>query len=523
MERVAGETVMAFMRRSDAGGAEPVTGATACARLRRSRASAAWAKQRCNLPARATSERVSSRNTLPARPAPDEGAGSRPGLRVLTFGWELAPILSGGLGVACAGLGRALVAEGVELTFVLPKLPRPISPEGIRVLNARDVAAAEDFGVSPVAAPMDSGSPAVIRLETPLAPYQTTAAYRDAVAAGSTSTKSDARRAGRDGASTFDTSLYGGDLLAEVRRMASAAAIIAAQTPHDVLHCHDWMTFAAGVAAREVSGKPLVLHVHSTESDRSGGAGGNEAIRRYESAGLEGADRVVAVSDFTRRRILEQYPRVDAAKVRVVHNGIERSADGGIDLPAVAAGRPVVLFLGRLTAQKGPEWFVRAAALVSRVRPDALFVVAGSGEMLPWMVERVAEAGLASSFLFTGFLSGDDIARAYAMADVFVMPSVSEPFGLVPVEAMLRGTPAIVSRQSGVSEVIRHCLKVDFWNSEDLADKIVAVLDHPSLAETLSDAGLREASRMDWTKPARRLLDVIAEVCPVRLLEGEPR
>lgn len=516
MERVAGETVMAFMRRSDAGHAAPVTSAAG-------RACGASAKLLCNLPAQASSERVSSRTTLPARPAPDEGAGSRPGLRVLSFGWELAPILSGGLGVACAGLGRALVEAGVELTFVLPKLPRPISPEGIRVLNARDVATADDAAPSSFSesAPADAAPPAVVRFETPLAPYQTTAAYMDAVASSFQSRRSDAREPLVGPASSTDASLYGGDLLAEVRRMAAAAATIAAQTPHDVLHCHDWMTFAAGVAARGVSGKPLVLHVHSTESDRSGGGGGNAAIRRYEAAGLDAADRVVAVSDFTRRRILEQYPHVDAEKIRVVHNGIERLADGELDLPAVAAGRPVVLFLGRLTAQKGPEWFVRAAALVSRVRPDALFVVAGSGEMLPWMVERVAEAGLASSFLFTGFLSGADIARAYAMADVFVMPSVSEPFGLVPVEAMLRGTPVVVSRQSGVSEVIRHCLKVDFWNSEDLADKIVAVLDHPSLAETLSDAGLREASGMDWTKPARRLLDVFAEVCPA--LRGEPR
>lgn len=490
----------------------------------------------------ATSKRVSPPTPHHPRPAPDEGAGSYRSapLKVLTFGWELAPILSGGLGVACAGLGRALVEEGVELTFVLPRLPLPIAPDGIRVVDARDCAQADD----PIPARLLSATGlAGVRddrrerfetfaFETPLAPYQGATAYVEArrMVAGShdvfvaaPSRGDSARHSATPVVADSPTSLYAGDLIGEVERMAAAAARIAAEVPHDLIHCHDWMTFAAGIAAREVSGKPLVLHVHSTESDRSGGGFGNADIRRLEGAGLAAADLVVAVSDFTRRRILEQYPQVDAARLRVVHNGTEaaRHDEAALALPAVAGERPVVLFLGRLTAQKGPEWFLKAAEVVHRLRPEALFVVAGSGELLPWMVEQAAERGLAASMLFTGFLSGDDIARAYAMADVFVMPSVSEPFGLVPIEAMMRGTPAIVSRQSGVSEVIRHCLKVDFWDTADLADKIVGVIDHPSLADSLSFAGRREALSLGWQAPARRLLDVFAEVTDSHSERGE--
>ncbi|HXC50905.1 MAG TPA: glycosyltransferase [Candidatus Limnocylindrales bacterium] len=479
-------------------------------------------KKMRNLHAAASSQRVSSATSLHQRPAPrlsGRGAGSLQGLKVLSFGWELAPILSGGLGVACAGLGRALVEEGVELTFVLPKLPRPISPKGIRVRNARDVPVdvAPERRIAPESTSAGAAAPdCAIRFETVLAPYQTHASYRNALGgsrlAGGGSAGSAGSADAARGNEAADASLYGGDLLAEVDRMAEAARSIAADTAHDLIHCHDWMTFAAGVAAREVSGKPLVVHVHSTESDRSGGSGGNAAIRAYEQAGLVAADRIVAVSDFTRRKILEQYPGVDSAKLRVVHNGIEQAGQADVECPPLGERHPVVLFLGRLTAQKGPEWFLRAAELVHRLRPDTQFVVAGGGEMLPWMIERAADLGLAASFFFTGFLSGDDIVRAYEMADVFVMPSVSEPFGLVPVEAMLRGTPAIVSRQSGVSEVIRHCLKVDFWDTADLADKIIGVIDHRPLAESLSSGGRREASRMDWQGPARRLLAIFSEV-----------
>lgn len=433
---------------------------------------------------------------------------------MLTFGWEFAPILSGGLGVACAGLVRAMVAEGAEITFVLPKMPRPIAVDGVAVIDARDVL--------PGSYPADSARDRLrtVNVASPLAPYQDSRAYAATAAALVASGASPSAR----GAATTDSgSLYGGDLAAEVERLAGAAERIARATPHDVIHCHDWMTFAAGLAARRVSGRPLVLHVHSTEADRSGGGDGDARIRERERDGLVAADLVLAVSDFTRGRILEQYD-VDPARVRVVHNGIDADEvrTGGLALPPLADHAPVVLFLGRLTAQKGPEWFLEAAARVHRVRPEALFVVAGTGELLPWMVERAAELGLAGRMLFTGFLSGDDIDRAYAMADVFVMPSVSEPFGLVPVEAMLRGTPAIVSRQSGVSEVIRHCLKVDFWDTEDLADKIVAVLDHAPLSQSLAAAGRAETARLGWRDPARLVLAGMRRLVQ-SVTEGEPR
>jgi glycosyltransferase involved in cell wall biosynthesis len=214
----------------------------------------------------------------------------------------------------------------------------------------------------------------------------------------------------------------------------------------------------------------------------------------------------VAVSEFTKRKIVEAYG-TQASRIEVVHNAIDGTGTRVVELP-FADGRPVVLFLGRITVQKGPELFLDAARKVLAREPRTLFVVAGHGDMLPYILERTAELGLAESFLFTGFLRGDDIARAYASASVYVMPSVSEPFGLTPLEAMRQGTPVIVSRQSGVSEVIRHCLKADFWDTDALAEKILGVLRHDALADELREAAARDLGRISWRASARKLLAI---------------
>lgn len=401
--------------------------------------------------------------------------------RILSFGWELAPLLSGGLGVACAGLCRGLGELGVRTTFVLPRVPGDLSYKDAEVVSARSFVRPGD----------------VVEIDALLAPYDGPGQY-------------DRRRTAVEVDARDGASLYGADLSDEVARYSLAAARIAASVRHDAIHCHDWMTYEAGVRARAISGKPLVVHVHSTEHDRSGGDGGNPVIREHERAGIAAADRVIAVSELTKRTIVEHYA-VDAARIDVVHNAIDGDAADVLPEP-FADGRPVVLFLGRITVQKGPEHFLLAARKVVAHEPRALFVVAGSGDMLPYVVERTAELGIAENVLFSGFLRGDDIARAYASANVYVMPSVSEPFGLTPLEAMRQRTPVIVSRQSGVSEIVSHCLKVDFWDTDALAEKILAVLRHRPLAEELADAAGRDLARISWRTAAERVLAVYRRV-----------
>lgn len=305
---------------------------------------------------------------------------------------------------------------------------------------------------------------------------------------------------------------YGPDLHAEVARYALSVAQIARDHAFDVIHAHDWMTVPAALAAKKVSGKPLVLHVHACEYDRSGETP-NTVVRDIEQLGLDGADRVVCVSHYTAGMLQKKY-QVDEAKVRVVHNAVTHKEQRERIHVEKTIDEPIVLFLGRVTYQKGPEYFLEAAARVVKVMPKVKFVVSGSGDMLPAMIERAARLGLSRHVHFTGFLKGAEVERMYAMADLYVMPSVSEPFGISPLEAMALDVPVIVSRQSGVSEVLRNALKVDFWDVADLANKMLAVLSYPALHEQLSQEGLEEVKRLRWETPAKLVQDVYAEVAP---------
>lgn len=306
--------------------------------------------------------------------------------------------------------------------------------------------------------------------------------------------------------------LYGPDLMSEVARFALAVTEIARTREFDVIHAHDWMTVPAALAAKRVSGKKLVLHVHACEYDRSGEKP-NTQVREIEQLGLDGADRIVCVSHYT-RGVLQRRYKLDEAKVRVVHNAVTHKEQLARIHEEKRIDEPIVLFLGRVTFQKGPEYFLEAAARVVRVMPKVKFVMSGSGDMLPAMIERAARLGLARHVHFTGFLEGPDVERMYAMADLYVMPSVSEPFGISPLEAMALDVPVIVSRQSGVSEVLRNALKVDFWDVDDLANKMLALLTRPALREQLTDEGSEEVRRLRWEVPAGLVRDVYRELVP---------
>ena len=396
------------------------------------------------------------------------------------LGWEFPPYFAGGVGVVCEALTRSLVERGHEITYLMPWTPPAAGGDGLELIGPGML----PHGLDVVGIPAklhsyaSAGRPA-IRIPGEVPP-------------------------------PASQPLYGPDLLGEVERFAERAVAMAkhlANAP-DVVHAHDWTTFPAGIALRRALGRPLVAHVHITEFDKSGGRHADPRIYEIERAGMQAADRVVAVSQRVATMCVERYG-VDPARIRVVYNGVD--SDLRPAAPRHLPG-PVVLFLGRVTLQKGPDWFVEAARRVLDVEPETTFVLAGTGDMLPRVIDRAAELGIAEHVLFPGFVDRERASQLFALADVFVMPSVSEPFGIVPLEAMDRGVPVIVSRQSGSSELLKNALKVDFWDVDDLAGKIVSVLRYRALSAELEEAGREEAGQLSWDWVAERTETVYREV-----------
>lgn len=399
-----------------------------------------------------------------------------PRLKALMFGWEFPPFNSGGLGVACLGLARGLASKNTEITFVLPK-KLPIESPYVSVAYA-DIPAVTAHAVN-----------------SPLSPYLATSTYAKAA----------------DG-----SPLYGADLVAEVKRYGEHGGKLAEEEAHDVIYAHDWLSFPAGIEAKRISGKPLVAHVHATEFDRTLDGNVNQAIYDIEREGLHAADRVIAVSERTKRTIVERYG-IPEEKVAVVHNGIDEvTAPPPAELTRLQslkdAGFKIVLFLGRLTMQKGGDYFLTAAQKVLREHPKTLFVVAGSGDMERQLIEQAAALGISGSVVFAGFLRGAEQTEAYRAADVFVMPSISEPFGITALEAMRYATPVIISKQSGVAEVAPEALAVDFWDTEKMAGLIAAVLTDPELAKRAAEEGTRVADRMTWERASAQVRHILDEL-----------
>ena len=406
-------------------------------------------------------------------------------MKVLMFGWEFPPFSSGGLGTACQGLTKGLNNHDVKVTFVLPKAPIGAKTDYVKLLAAENII-------------LDNID--IKEIETLLIPYISTETYSERY-------KKFIRLRERS-PGDFNSTIYGKNLYEEVQRYAKKAELVARYTDFDIIHAHDWMTYDAGINAKKVSGKPLVVHVHATEFDRTGGHP-NQYVYDIERRGMHEADSIIAVSQFTKNKIVEHYG-VHPDKVTVVHNAVEFNDNNfnGMEKEQSEKKEKTVLFLGRITLQKGPEYFLYAAKRVLEKDPNVNFVVAGSGDMENFMINKAAELGISDKVLFSGFLRGDDIDRAYQMADVYVMPSISEPFGITPLEAMRNGTPTIISKQSGVSEVVKNSLKVDFWDVNQMANKIYSVLNYNSLKEEISDYGKEEAYTFSWDIPARKCLNI---------------
>lgn len=416
------------------------------------------------------------------------------------FGWEFPPHISGGLGTACYGLTKGLTKHNTEVLFVVPKAYGDEDGEVAHILNASE----ESVELTVENLREYAETLQYIEVDSLLAPYMDPVEYERVREEVSRETRLESLHQFK---TRFDFSgKYGANLMEEVARYAMVGASIASRTEFDVIHAHDWLTYQAGMAAKAASGKPLVVHLHATEFDRSGEKV-NQQVYDIEKRGMEAADLVIAVSHFTRNIAIERYG-IDPDKIITVHNAVEPPTEEKDIAQRKHFPEKVVTFLGRITFQKGPDYFIEAARLILDRDPNVRFVMAGSGDLMNKMVRRVAQLGMSTRFHFTGFLRGQNIDRLFAITDVFVMPSVSEPFGIVPLEAMRSNVPVVISKQSGVSEVLRHALKVDFWDTEGLADAIYGLLHYKALSDTFSHYGKYEVDNLKWENAAAKVVEV---------------
>jgi glycogen(starch) synthase len=483
-------------------------------------------------------------------------------IEVLMLGWEYPPHISGGLGTACEGLTTALAPLGVGIDFVVPHLyggeraphMRLSSPDVSLLRSRAEEPPAPTRAVDALAWPSnyagdlgaldalpareassavhEDGETVTTRIPAFLSPYLRPEEYTVLIkaleagddtalrellgeaapqleqgASASSAVHTSPVAHASEGAQPEDAPArgphYGDDLFGEVMRYAERVALWSRTRRPQVVHGHDWMTFPAATRVAHLHGIPMIAHVHSLEQDRSG-AGANHTIVSIEGAGLRAATRVIAVSHYT-ARMINQLHGIPFENIDVVHNGAYARKTVSAYREESHDDRPMVLFLGRITFQKGPDYFVEAAAKVLKQVPNARFVMAGNGDMLPRLQERVQELGIAKAFEFPGFVRGTDVERLFSTADAYVMPSVSEPFGISALEAMSHETPVVLSRQSGASEILHHALKVDFWDVNRLAAQIVAILRYPELRTSIVDMAREEVRRVHWEAAATKV------------------
>ena len=420
------------------------------------------------------------------------------------FGWEFPPHITGGLGTACFGLTKGLAKHDVDMIFVVPKAYGDEDEQAVRLLNASDISFdLKDEEYSEFwnkIKYMEIGSSIIPYVD----PVEFAKHYEENKKTGEKYTSNVFSKN-----YTF-SGKYGLNLMEEVSRYALIGSGIAAKEEHDIIHAHDWLCYPAGIAAKKASGKPLVVHMHATEFDRTGG-NVNQEVYDMEREGMMAADRVITVSNLTRKVVIDKYG-IDPAKVITVHNAVDQDVSGEILETKRKMKEKVVTFLGRITFQKGPEYFIEAAYKILQKDDNIRFVMAGSGDMLNKMVERVAHLKIADKFHFTGFLKGDDVSNMFALSDVFVMPSVSEPFGIVPLEAMRSNVPVVISKQSGVAEILQHALKIDYWDVDAMADSIYGLCKYDGLSSMFKTYGKIEVENLKWENAALEVKSVYEQV-----------
>ncbi len=420
------------------------------------------------------------------------------------FGWEFPPHISGGLGTACYGLTKGMASiPGLEILFVVPKTFGDEDQHMIRILGADDVS----MDIRKIRHRKYLKDISFIEIDSSLVPYSSPEEYEKLVKKPQNKRKRFIET--KTGGKFSFTGGYGKNLFEEIANYAIVAGEIALTQDFDIIHAHDWLTFPAGVAAKRASGKPLVIHVHATDFDRSGG-NVNPGVFEIEKMGMHLADRIIAVSNLTRNTIIDKYG-IDPAKVETVYNAVDPIPDQEKLRLKRGITDKVVTFLGRVTLQKGPEYFIQAAYKVLQKMDNVRFVMAGSGELLEKMIHWTAALGISDRFHYTGFLRGDDVFRMFSISDVYVMPSVSEPFGISPLEAMQSNVPSIISYQSGVSEILKYAFKVDFWDVDAMADAIYGLLNYPALSNMFRKYGIQEVHDMKWENSGKKVYSIYKE------------
>lgn len=428
-------------------------------------------------------------------------------MRVLMFGWEFPPHIAGGLGTACYGMTKGLAENDVEVLFVMPSASGDEDQSAVRILNASDVPLSENM-VLDVNEYFEKVQ--FYRIGTNMIPYADPEDFATIVENEKKMLDKDYRI--QYGKKYKFSGKYGANLMEEVARYAMAGATLALEhkDEFDVIHAHDWLTYMAGVAAKQVTGKPLVVHMHATSFDRGSEKNIDTRVYGLEKRGMEAADKVIAVSELTRNICINKYG-ISPDKVVAVHNAVDFSGKEAIHEERGVKDK-IVTFLGRITYQKGPEYFIEAAAKVLKRCPDVRFVMAGSGDLMNKCVQHVARLGIADRFHFTGFLRGAAVTKMFALSDVYVMPSISEPFGISPLEAMQTNVPSIVSKQSGCAEILDYCLKVDFWDVDAMADAIYGLLQYPAVHHLAQEKGYEEVNNLKWTAAAAKIKAVYESV-----------
>jgi len=423
-------------------------------------------------------------------------------MRVLMFGWEFPPHIAGGLGTACKGIVEGLAHNGVETLFVMPSASGDEDQSCTKIINASDVA------VQNVSETVDEFLDKVkfINVDSNIVPYVDPDQYFEAIE--EMKRKKTTETTIGFGQKFKFSGKYGANLLEEVSRYAQVGGTIAMQNKDafDVIHAHDWLTYLAGIAAKELTGKPLVVHVHATSFDRGTDDMVDSRVYAIERRGMEAADKVVAVSELTRNIVINKYG-IDPSKVIAVHNAVDFSGRENLEIQRGVKDK-IVTFLGRITFQKGPEYFIDAAAKVLKRTENVRFVMAGSGDMMNRAIRQVARLGISDRFHFTGFLRGADVQKMFALSDVYIMPSVSEPFGISPLEAMRSNVPSIISFQSGAAEILKYAFKVNFWDVDAMADDIYALIKYPALADFAAKKGFDEVNALKWDHAAAKLKDI---------------
>lgn len=426
-------------------------------------------------------------------------------MRVLMFGWEFPPHISGGLGTASYGLTRGMATlSDLQVIFVVPKAWGDEDQSKVKLVGANMVPiASRTVLYKGFRKPLE-----MIEVESKIVPYTDPEDFWKKTSyevAGQTMMVQTNSKGRVDFSGRYDQSL-----MEEIQKYAVVASVIAEENEFDIIHAHDWLAYPAGISAMKVSGKPLVIHVHATDFDRSGGSV-NPDVYRIEKEGMDAASKIITVSNLTRDIVINKY-NIDPAKVETVYNAVEPVEIPDNHFIKKGFDEKVVTFLGRITMQKGPEYFIEAAYKVLKVMKNVRFVMAGSGDMMEKMMRRAAALKITDRFHFTGFLKGTDVFTMLDMSDVYIMPSVSEPFGISPLEAMQSNVPVIISKQSGVAEILTHAVKTDFWDIDAMADAIYGILNYPALEHMIIRNGKEEVINLKWDNSARHVREIYYRV-----------